>query len=166
VNVDSENPRKVQMGGRYPESVVDEAHEYARRHRLHLNVVLAAAVAEYLAKRRDRESDDPAPQLHYRRGHESAESMRLREQLMRVDPRGRKLQSRSCRATSVGDGKVGDSKAKRQLESRFADAAMAHDAADGPPARRASEDPAQVRQRRSRPHSVRHADGNSLALAR
>ena len=145
MNVDSENPRKVQMGGRYPESVVDEAHEYARRHRLHLNVILAAAVAEYLAKRRDREGDDPAPQLHYRRGHESAESMRLREQLMRVDPRGRKLHARSCRATSVGDGQ-----ANSRLESATADAAVAHHATDGRAARRASQDLAQVRQRRPR----------------
>jgi hypothetical protein len=145
VNVDRENLRKVQMGGRYPESVVDAAHEYARRHRLHLNVILAAAVAEYLAKRRDRESDDPAPQLHYRRGHESAESMRFREQLMRVDPRGRKLHGRSCRATSVSDGQ-----AKRQHESGTADEAVANDAADGPAARRASQDLAQVRQRRPR----------------
>jgi hypothetical protein len=158
VNVASE--KKIQMSGRYPESLVDEAHDYARRHRLHLNVVLAAAVAEYLAKRRVG-SGDPSPQLHYVRGHASAESIRLREQLMRIEPRGRKLHARTYRAKSDRDGY-----GTVWQETSAADPAVAHDAADGDAAGRASDDLAQVRKRRSRARRVRYEDGQPLALAR
>lgn len=158
MNVVTRSSKKVQMGGSYPESLVDDAHEYARRHRLHLNVVLAAAIAEYLAKRADSKGDNPAPQLHYRRGHESVESIRFREELMRVDPRGRKLQPRTCRAKSESDGHP--SEAHGVKTANAVDTTVAHDATDGISPRRASQDPAQVRQRRP-PRGVRDANGRS-----
>jgi hypothetical protein len=43
---------------------------------------------------------------------------------------------------------------------------VADHAPDGGAPRPAPNDPAQVRQRRSRPRAVRNADGNPLALAR
>jgi hypothetical protein len=92
----------VQMNGRYPRPLVDQARDYAVRERLPLNVVLRAALAEYLA-RRGAGHDDPAPQLHYRRGRPDADAMRSQEQIMRIDPRGRRLWRRGSRATARGE---------------------------------------------------------------
>lgn len=90
---------KAQMSARYPRALVDEAHGYAVKHDLSLNVVLAVALAEYLAKRRAGDTT-PAPQLHYRKGHPPAELVRLQQALMQRDPRGRKLTERCSRVTS------------------------------------------------------------------
>lgn len=93
---------KTQMNGRYPQSIVDAAHEYAIAHGLSLNALLSMALAEYLAKRRE-SGAAAAPQLHYRKGHPPAELVRLQQELMQRDPRGRKLTDRCSRVTSAGD---------------------------------------------------------------
>jgi hypothetical protein len=85
------------MSARYPRALVDDAHGYAIKHRLSLNVVLSVALAEYLAKRRERDAG-PAPQLHYRKGHPPAKLVQEQQQLMHVDPRGRKMADRCPRA--------------------------------------------------------------------
>jgi hypothetical protein len=92
----------TQMSGRYPQTIANEAHDYAIAHGLSLNALLAMALAEYLAKRREGDGT-PVPQLHYRKGHPPADLVRLQQQLMRRDPRGRKLTERCSRVTSAGD---------------------------------------------------------------
>lgn len=89
---------KTQMSGRYPRTLADEAHDYALEHGLSLNVLLSVALAEYLAKRR-RGDAGPAPQLHYRKGHPPAALVQEQQQLMHVDPRGRKMADRCPRTT-------------------------------------------------------------------
>lgn len=66
------------------------ARAYALAHGLRLKSVLNAALAEYAARRQQTEAG-PEPQLHYRRGHPSAELMGRQQQLMRGSRRGRKL---------------------------------------------------------------------------
>ena len=89
---------KTQMNGRYPTHLAEDAHRYAIDQGLSLNVLLSVALAEYLAKRR-RGDAGPAPQLHYRKGHPPAELVQEQQQLMHVDPRGRKMADR-CRRTT------------------------------------------------------------------
>jgi hypothetical protein len=103
VTVAPEKTAKTQMSGRYPQTLVDDAHGYAVAHGLSLNVLLSAALAEYLAKRREGGAA-PAPQLHYRKGHPPADLVKLQQDLMHVDPRGRKLHRRCSRPTSATDG--------------------------------------------------------------
>ncbi|HAF08825.1 MAG TPA: hypothetical protein DCK98_01925 [Chloroflexi bacterium] len=98
----AEKTAKTQMSGRYPQTLADDAHGYALAHGLSLNVLLSAALAEYLAKRRER-GVAPAPQLHYRKGHPPADLVKLQQDLMRVDPRGRKLRRLCSRPTSATD---------------------------------------------------------------
>ncbi len=100
MNVGHRTPKvtKTQMSGRYPHALADEAHDYALEHGLSLNVLLSVALAEYLAKRR-RGDAGPAPQLHYRKGHPPAELVQEQQQLMHVDPRGRKMADRCPRTT-------------------------------------------------------------------
>jgi hypothetical protein len=97
----AERTAKTQMSGRYPQTVAEQAHDYALAHGLSLNALLSMALAEYLAKRRE-SGAVPAPQLHYRKGHPPAELVRLQQELMQRDPRGRKLTERCSRATSAG----------------------------------------------------------------
>jgi hypothetical protein len=87
------------MSGRYAQTLADDAHRYALAHSLSLNALLSMALAEYLAKRRE-SGAVPAPQLHYRKGHPPADLVRLQQELMRRDPRGRKLTERCSRVTS------------------------------------------------------------------
>ena len=115
---------KIQMGGRFPPELVHEAQDYARSHGLHLNVVIGAAVAEYLARRRAGD-DDPAPRLHYRRGHATMETIRLAQTLMRRDPRGRKLRTRASCVTSASDGHTPLEHDAQPLAEHTADGAAA-----------------------------------------
>jgi len=113
---------KVQMCARYPTELAQEAHEFALTHALSLNVVLAAALAEYLAKRAQG-NGDPVPQLRYRRGHPSAGALRRQAELMAVDHRGRKL-----RGWSRNDGQLSR---RRRCADPNAAHALAHDERDG-----------------------------------
>jgi hypothetical protein len=90
---------KTQMSARYPQSIADQAHTYALAHGLSLNALLSMALAEYLAKRES--GALPAPQLHYRKGHPPAELVRLQQELMRRDPRGRKMVGRCERVSQI-----------------------------------------------------------------
>jgi hypothetical protein len=148
---------KVQMCARYPMELVQDAHTYALEHELSLNVLLSAALAEYLAKR-EQGDGDPTPQLHYRRGHPSASAVKRQEELMKVDHRGRKLRGWS------------HSERPRSGRRPFADAAAAHPLADherdGRAGRRASEDPAQVRESEAHLRRVPHSARTPVPLAR
>jgi hypothetical protein len=88
------------MSGRYPDAIADEAHAYAIANGLSLNALLSMALAEYLAKRRTGGAG-PAPQLHYRKGHPPADVVRLQQDLMHVDPRGRKMRDRCSRLATT-----------------------------------------------------------------
>jgi len=144
------HPEKIQMNGRYPAKLVEDSHYYAVRHSLSLNVVLCAALAEYLAKRQVG-NPDPAPQLHYRRGRPPSSAVALQEELMRVDPRGRKLRQRSCRAKSTSYGSQSTRASRR---------ALAHHSTDGRPAGHAPEDAADVRE--GPPDCTRVLDGSAI----
>lgn len=74
----------------YDGTTYEWARAYARAHGLNLRSVLNAALAEYAARRQQTDTG-PEPQLHYRRGHPSAELTRRQQQLMRGSRRGRKL---------------------------------------------------------------------------
>lgn len=84
------------LSTRYAPELADAAREYARSHRLSLQVVLAAALAEYLARRADTRVA-PAPQLHWRRGRPSGKLIDFQARLMKMDGRGRKLTANSAR---------------------------------------------------------------------
>ena len=98
----SKDGPKIQMNGRYPVALVAEAHRYAIKHGLSLNAVTCAAIAEYLARRRSGEVA-PEPQLHHERGRPPREAALLSAELIRRDPRGRKLRERDWRVMSVSD---------------------------------------------------------------
>lgn len=66
------------------------ARAYAQQHKLNLRAVLNAALAEYAARRQQTQAG-PEPQLHYRRGHPSAEITRRQRALVVGSKRGRKL---------------------------------------------------------------------------
>lgn len=70
------------------------AREYARTHGLNLRSVLNAALAEYAARRQQTQTG-PEPQLHYGRGHPSAEITRRQRELVVGSKRGRKLREPS-----------------------------------------------------------------------
>ncbi|MEK6225550.1 MAG: hypothetical protein AABM40_04560 [Chloroflexota bacterium] len=125
---------KEPLCGRYPTELTRAAREYALAQRLSLNVVLTAALAEYLAKRKSGQHG-PAPQLHYHKGHPPADLVMWQQALMKVDPRGRKI-GRHDRRKWKPDG--------RHDASELATEVAKH-AADGEPPRSASEDPALVR---------------------
>lgn len=148
----------VQMSGRYPRDLAEEAHDFAIDKKLSLNVLLVAALAEYLARRHERDAD-PRPQLHHRPGRPPAESIRRQAELMRVDRRGRKLHQRGSRATTAVHGEATPSAAARP------GAPLADHSADGTPARHASDDPAQVRQEPAGAARLHLPDGDALPLA-
>ena len=93
------------MNGRYPAELVAEAHAYALRHRLTLNVIVCAAMAEYLAKRQSAQAD-PAPQLHYARGHPPASAVRRQQEIMHADPRGRRVWKRSTAGSKANENEI------------------------------------------------------------
>lgn len=106
--------KKEPLCGRYPTELTQDAREYALAQRLSLNVVLTAALAEYLAKRRSGQHG-PAPQLHYHKGHPPAALVAWQQALMKVDPRGRKIGRRHDRRTWKPDGHHDPSEPARKL---------------------------------------------------
>ena len=76
--------------GAFDQEVLERARSYAVEHRLSLQAVMNAAVAEYCAKREDA-ATGPAPQLHYRRGSPPRAVLQRAQALLLRDPRGRKM---------------------------------------------------------------------------
>ncbi len=140
----------TQLNSRYPIEMADAARIYARAHGLSMKVVLAAALAEYLARRADH-TVGPAPQLHYRRGRPTAQLIAFQARLMHVDHRGRKI-------LAVG---ASSEKGARRARSR-----MAVDAGDGARTGLASEHAREVRAVAPRAARVPPPDGQALPLAR
>jgi hypothetical protein len=66
------------------------ARGYAQAHKLSLRAVINSALAEYAARRQQTDTG-PEPQLHFRRGHPSAEATRRQRELLAGSTRGRKL---------------------------------------------------------------------------
>lgn len=75
----------------YPSHLMAWARHYALAHKLRLRAVLAAALGEYAAKRQQRPEVGPTPQLHYRRGHPTADVEAEQRALLSASPRGRPL---------------------------------------------------------------------------
>lgn len=63
---------------------------YAQAHLLNLRSVLHAALADYAARRQQTDTG-PEPQLHFRRGHPSAEVTRHQRELLAGSTRCRRL---------------------------------------------------------------------------
>jgi hypothetical protein len=133
--VNSRLGTKEQLCGRYPTELTRAAREYALTQRLSLNVVLTAALAEYLAKRKSGQHG-PAPQLHYHKGHPPADLVMWQQALMKVDPRGRKIGRRHDRGKWKPDG--------RHRAAELVTEVAEH-AEDGEARQPAREDPALVR---------------------
>lgn len=70
-------------------ALIEWARAYAVRNGLTVRAVLNAALAEYAAVR-DQTDASPAPHLHHRRGHPSAATVQRQQEILRVDPRGRR----------------------------------------------------------------------------
>ena len=140
----------TQLNSRYPAEMADAARAYARGHRLSMKVLLAAALAEYLAKRADPKVG-PAPQLHYRRGRPTAELIAFQARLMHVDHRGRKIRA---------PGHF------REEDAGRAPSRMALHASDGPRIGPASEHARPLRPVSPRSPRVSPPDGEALSLAR
>lgn len=78
----------------YPAHLLKWARKYALAHKLRLRAVLAAALGEYAAKRKQRPEVGPEPQLHYQRGHPSAAVEAEQQALLSASTRGRSLRRR------------------------------------------------------------------------